>query len=57
MKYVDEFRDRDLAAGLAKAILKAGASATRRYYVMEFCGGHTHAMFRYGVQRPAAGRT
>ena len=49
MKYVDEFRDRDLAAGLAKAI-RHEASATRRYHVMEFCGGHTHAIFRYGVQ-------
>ena len=49
MKYVDEFRDRDLAEGLAKAI-RHEASATRRYNVMEFCGGHTHAIFRYGVQ-------
>jgi hydrogenase expression/formation protein HypD len=48
MKYVDEFRDRDLAAGLAKAI-RHEASAGRRYNVMEFCGGHTHAIFRYGV--------
>ena len=49
MKYVDEFRDRDLAAGLAKAI-RHEARATRLYNVMEFCGGHTHAIFRYGVQ-------
>ena len=49
MKYVDEFRDRDLAEGLAKAI-RHEATATRRYHVMEFCGGHTHAIFRYGVQ-------
>ena len=26
------------------------ASTERRYNVMEFCGGHTHAIFRYGVQ-------
>ena len=49
MKYVDEFRDRELAEGLAKAI-RNEADATRRYHVMEFCGGHTHAIFRYGVQ-------
>ena len=49
MKYVDEFRDRELAEGLAKAI-RHEAHATRRYNVMEFCGGHTHAIFRYGVQ-------
>ena len=34
--------------GLAKAI-RHEAHATRRYNVMEFCGGHTHAIFRYGV--------
>jgi hydrogenase expression/formation protein HypD len=49
MKYVDEFRDRDLAATLAKAIRKE-ADPARHYYLMEFCGGHTHAIFRYGVQ-------
>ena len=49
MKYVDEFRDRELALGLAKAI-RHEASTGRHYNVMEFCGGHTHAIFRYGVQ-------
>ena len=49
MKYVDEFRDRELALGLAKAI-RHEANTGRRYNVMEFCGGHTHAIFRYGVQ-------
>jgi hydrogenase expression/formation protein HypD len=32
MKYVDEFRDGEVAKGF-----------------MEFCGGHTHAISRYGV--------
>jgi len=49
MKYVDEFRDRELAEGLAKAI-RHEAKIERCYNVMEFCGGHTHAIFRYGVQ-------
>jgi len=48
MKYVDEFRDgraaRDLAAALAKEV-----DPERDYHFMEFCGGHTHAIFRYGV--------
>ena len=49
VRFVDEFRDRDLARNLASAI--AGeARAGRAYNVMEFCGGHTHAIFRYGVQ-------
>ncbi|WP_044561263.1 hydrogenase formation protein HypD [Azospirillum sp. B4] len=49
MKYVDEFRDRDLARTLATAIA-AAADPARDYNFMEFCGGHTHAIFRYGVQ-------
>ncbi|MGB5736348.1 MAG: hydrogenase formation protein HypD [Thiohalocapsa sp.] len=49
MKYVDEFRDGGLARGLARTIA-AEADPARDYRLMEFCGGHTHAIFRYGVQ-------
>ncbi|KAB2920503.1 MAG: hydrogenase formation protein HypD [Hyphomicrobiaceae bacterium] len=48
MKYIDEFRARDLAHGLAAAIARE-AAPSRAYHIMEFCGGHTHAIFRYGV--------
>jgi len=48
MKYVDEFRDGTLARGLAAAIA-AELQPGRRYSFMEFCGGHTHAIARYGV--------
>ena len=48
MKYVDEFRDGELARGLAAAIARA-ADPARRYAFMEFCGGHTHAISRYGL--------
>ena len=48
MKYVDEFRDGTLAAGLARAIARE-ADTGRDYAFMEFCGGHTHAISRYGV--------
>ena len=49
MKYIDEFRAHDTARKLAAAITNE-ARAGRRYHLMEFCGGHTHAIFRYGVQ-------
>ena len=49
MKYIDEFRDPELARRLAGAI-SAEADTAREYRLMEFCGGHTHAIFRYGVQ-------
>ncbi|RDE51328.1 MAG: hydrogenase formation protein HypD [Candidatus Accumulibacter meliphilus] len=48
MRFVDEFRDGALARGLAAAIRQA-ARADRDYSFMEFCGGHTHAIARYGV--------
>ena len=48
MKYVDEFRDGALAR-LAAAIAAAVAPG-RTYRLMEFCGGHTHAISRYGLE-------
>jgi hydrogenase expression/formation protein HypD len=48
VKYIDEFRDGTLARGLAAAIGVA-ADCGRSYAFMEFCGGHTHAIFRYGL--------
>jgi hydrogenase expression/formation protein HypD len=48
MKYVEDFRDARIAHGLADSIA-AEVRADRAYRLMEFCGGHTHAIFRYGV--------
>ncbi len=48
MKYIDEFRDGSLARKLAADIAKA-AEPGRQYRFMEFCGGHTHAISRYGI--------
>ena len=54
MKYVDEFRDRDKAAILIKEIEKLAAgieiAETRPIQIMEVCGGHTHSIFRYGIE-------
>ncbi|MEE4162200.1 MAG: hydrogenase formation protein HypD [Woeseiaceae bacterium] len=49
MRFVDEFRSRDVAQKLAAGIAEA-ADTDRDYRLMEFCGGHTHAIFRYGIQ-------
>lgn len=49
MKYVEEFRRHDLAQILSGAIHRE-VDPGRQYNLMEFCGGHTHAIFRYGVQ-------
>jgi len=48
MKFIDEFRDGEVARGLAEAIRRE-ADPARSYHFMEFCGGHTHAISRYGV--------
>lgn len=48
MKYIDEFRDGDVAAKIAER-LAAEVQPDRSYSFMEFCGGHTHAISRYGV--------
>jgi len=48
VKYIDEFRDGAIAQRLSAAIA-IEARAERRYHLMEFCGGHTHAISRYGI--------
>jgi len=48
MKYVDEFRDGALARTIAAKVACA-VEPGRSYNFMEFCGGHTHAISRYGV--------
>ncbi|RAI38185.1 hydrogenase formation protein HypD [Rhodoplanes roseus] len=49
MKYVDEYRDGTLAKQIARSIATA-VEPGRRYHFMEFCGGHTHAISRYGIE-------
>lgn len=53
MKYVDEFRDPVKAQTLAREIrgLVRGMGIARPLQIMEVCGGHTHTIFRYGIQQ------
>jgi hydrogenase expression/formation protein HypD len=48
VKYIDEFRDGGIARTLAGKIA-AAVEPGRSYRFMEFCGGHTHAISRYGL--------
>ena len=48
MKYLDEYRDADETAALAEAIAR---TVTRPHVIMEICGGQTHAILRYGLDR------
>jgi hydrogenase expression/formation protein HypD len=48
MKYLDEYRDSAVAASLTKEIAK---TVTRPWVLMEVCGGQTHSIVRYGIDR------
>ena len=55
MKYADEFRDPVAAKGVLAAIERVtneiGATKEKPVHIMEICGGHTHAIFRYGLDK------
>lgn len=49
MKHIEEYRDGRIAKGLARAIAQE-VRPERLYQLMEFCGGHTHAIARHGIE-------
>ncbi len=49
MRFVDEFRSPDVAERVA-AEIAALVEPGRRYKIMEVCGGHTHAIYKHGVE-------
>ncbi|MGB3512142.1 MAG: hydrogenase formation protein HypD [Microcoleaceae cyanobacterium] len=54
MKYVKEFRDPHKVQGLVREIdtlsQKLGYTSDRPLKIMEVCGGHTHSIFKYGIE-------
>ncbi|GAC1363054.1 MAG: hydrogenase formation protein HypD [Ktedonobacteraceae bacterium] len=48
MKFVDEYRDPTMATNIAADI--ARLSAGRSLKLMEVCGGHTHTIYKHGVE-------
>lgn len=55
MRFVDEFRDPQMAEALLQRIRplvdKKVQQLGRPLQLMEVCGGHTHAIFRYGLEQ------
>ncbi len=47
MKFIDEFRDKEIAKGLIQRIQRI---STRPIQLMEVCGTHTVSIFRYGIR-------
>lgn len=54
MKYVDEFRDPDKAQAVLQEIQRLSAELAQQRVqpikIMEICGGHTHSIFKYGLE-------
>ena len=48
MKYLDEYRDDDVARSLLDDIAR---SVTRPWTIMEVCGGQTHTLIRQGIDQ------
>jgi len=48
LKFITEFRSSELAEGLISQIHRKSKTSAR---FMEFCGGHTVTIFRYGIRR------
>src|ERR671932_429850 len=48
MRYVDEYRDRALIGHLAAEVQRLARG--RSYKLMEVCGGHTHSIYKHGLQ-------
>lgn len=55
MKYVDEFRDpvkaQTLLNEIRQLVPKIDRKGKKTIKIMEVCGGHTHSIFRYGLQQ------
>ena len=49
MRFVDEYRSGDLAKSLAEQIARL-VEPDRHYKFMEVCGGHTHSIYKHGVE-------
>ncbi len=48
MRFVEEYRDAELGRALAGQIV-ALVEPGRHYKLMEVCGGHTHSIYKYGI--------
>jgi len=48
LRFIDEYRDPELALGYAREI---AAVTTRPWKIMEACGGQTHSIVKYGIDR------
>lgn len=50
VRFVDEYRDPALVRRLADEIARLAAAEGRPLKIMEVCGGHTHAIYKHGLE-------
>jgi hydrogenase expression/formation protein HypD len=50
MKYVDEYREPQKGEILLREIENLSKILNKRIKIMEVCGGHTHSIFKYGIE-------
>jgi len=48
LRFVDEFRDPELGRTVARDVLGL-VEPGRHYKLMEVCGGHTHSIYKFGI--------
>ncbi|MDR1710723.1 MAG: hydrogenase formation protein HypD [Propionibacteriaceae bacterium] len=51
MRFVDEYRDPAAAKSLVNAITRLSGELGRTLRFMEICGGHTHTIYRHGLEQ------
>ena len=51
MKFIDEYRDPALVAGLLTKIKNTARQISRPVTIMEICGSHTYAIGRFGIRK------
>ena len=51
MKYIDEYRDPELVAGLLTKIRKVSVAIAHPVTIMEICGSHTYAIGHFGIRK------
>ena len=50
LRFIDEFRDPGMVRGLADEIAKLASAHAGTLRIMEVCGGHTHAIYKHGLE-------
>lgn len=51
MLLIDSFRDKDKILGLLKKIKRESQNLESKLNIMEVCGGHTHSIMKYGLNK------